>query len=87
MGVTHTSCDDDLSDGAAATGTPQRMEGIVAGLVFIGVVLGSVGLGACMVLCAREHFSAVSERVRGFFRRGDADAAWISERARRDSNP
>jgi hypothetical protein len=65
------------------------MEGMVAGVVFIGALLGSVGLGACMVLCAREHFSSVSARVRGVFKRDDAEvaASWVDERARRDSNP
>ena len=72
---------------AAPAGMQKRMEGIAAALVFIGALLASVGLGACMVLCAREHFSSVSRRIRGFVKRDDSDAAWINERARRDSNP
>jgi hypothetical protein len=53
------------------------MEGMVAAVVFLGAILGSVGLGACIVLCAREHWTATSERIRRL----------IKERARRDSNP
>ena len=47
------------------------MEPLLAGLSLLGVLLGSALVGTCMVLCAREHWEGVSERIRQFFRRDD----------------
>ena len=43
-----------------AFGYATHVEGIVAGLAVLGVLVASVGLGACMVLCAREHWTPMS---------------------------
>jgi hypothetical protein len=42
---------------------------IIQALTGVGAFVLAVGLGMCMVLCARSHFSEVSERVRQFLRR------------------
>ena len=41
---------------------------VLAALALLGVLLGSGFVGACMVLCAGEHWSGMSARVRRFMR-------------------
>ena len=42
---------------------------LLQALTGVGAFVLAVGIGMCMVLCARSHFSEVSERVRQFLRR------------------
>jgi hypothetical protein len=42
---------------------------LIQALAGVAAFVTAVGLGMCMVLCARSHFSEVSERVRQFLRR------------------
>ena len=44
------------------------MGSVLAALALLGVLLGSAFVGTCMVLCAREHWSGMSSRVRRFVR-------------------
>jgi hypothetical protein len=51
------------------------MEPALAGLAVLGVLLGSALIGACTVLCAREHWSGMSARIRRFVRPDDENLA------------
>jgi hypothetical protein len=42
---------------------------LVQGLAGVAALIAAIGLGMCMVLCARSHFSDVSSRMRRFLRR------------------
>jgi len=44
------------------------MGSVLAALALLGVLLGSAFVGTCMVLCAHEHWSGMSSRVRRFVR-------------------
>ena len=42
---------------------------LMQALTGVAAFVTAVGLGMCMVLCTRSHFSEVSARVRRFLRR------------------
>jgi hypothetical protein len=42
---------------------------IIQALAGVGAFVAAIGIGMCMVLCARSHFSEMSARVRQFLRR------------------
>lgn len=42
---------------------------LVQALTGVGALVAAVGLGMCMVLCARSHFSQMLERMRQLLHR------------------
>lgn len=42
---------------------------IIQALTGVGALVAAIGIGMCMVLCTRSHFSDVSTRVRQYLRR------------------
>ena len=42
---------------------------VIQALTGVGAFVVAVGLGICIVMCARSHFSEVSARVRQFLGR------------------